>query len=265
MGDKIITIGRDEFNDICIPEKYDTVSNKHAEIRLLEDGSLCLTDYSRNGTIVNGVRVYHESRNIFYGDKILLSHSYELAWLQIERFFPKISNRDVSSNEIAHLHKARETEFYNHEAGSRDDVSKQPVTFQDERMVEIETSKYSWSWGGFLLSWIWALGHACWWPFIVVLSLFLLSIITMIYFFPMGVVFVVIQSLFHIVISIYMGIKGNVIAWENGCFENIEHFKKKEHGWTVAGIIIWAISIIISAVFVISTFLFGIALFNSIS
>lgn len=254
---KKISIGRDEHNDICIPESFDTVSNRHADIELLEDGKLCLTDYSRNGTTINGVRINHASKYITYGDKILLSRTYELSWWQIERFFPQIRNYNVSSNARSQLHSSRDTELINQEVV----FNQQPVSFPNERNIDIEKAKNSWNWGAFLLSWIWALGHACWWPFIVILILLLMSYITIVLIFPLGVSFLIMINLFQIALSIYLGIKGNSIAWENGCFENIDHFRRKERGWTIAGVIVLISCIVISIILAVSTFLFGVALF----
>ena len=62
--------------------------------------------------------------------------------------------------------------------------------------------------------------------------------------------------------SIFLGIKGNSIAWENGCFDNIEHFRSKERKWTIAGVIVLIISIVLPIIGAVALFMFGIALFN---
>ena len=253
-----ITIGRGEYNDLRIPERYDTVSNHHADIEVMDNGMLYITDHSSNGTIVNGVRIHNASKPISYGDRISLSKFYELSWSLVDDFLPRTSAEGHATTRQQH---GRQTALYNQDRGINDDYS-QPLSYNSARNKEIEVSKNSWSWGGFLLSWIWALGHSCWWPAVVSFCLFILSLISIILFFPLGIIFIITQNLFQIGICIYLGIKGNSIAWENGCFENIEHFRRKEHGWTIAGVIVLLLFFVLPILIgLISVFVLGMALF----
>lgn len=52
---KLIKIGRDQNSDIILQSPY--VSSNHAEIALLDNGDILLTDYSSNGTFLNGARI----------------------------------------------------------------------------------------------------------------------------------------------------------------------------------------------------------------
>jgi len=264
---KRISIGRGEFNDICIPERYDTVSSNHADIEIQDDGSLTIIDHSRNGTIVNGVRFNNSRRSIKYGDRIQLSKSYDLPWTLIDGFLPRGGRNmgDAYGGNNTGLRHARETEMHNRERISFDNPIEEPnhsVSSVRERNIEIENAKHSWSWGGFLLNWIWAIGHDCWWPAIVMFSLIIVSFLSSIIFFPLGIVFVVILSLFNIFTSIFLGIKGNSIAWENGCFNSIEHFRSKERKWTIAGVIVLIVSIVLPIIGSLALFMFGIALLS---
>ena len=256
-----ITIGRGENNDICIPERYDTVSNHHADIEVMENGSLSIVDHSSNGTIINGVRINNARRAIVYGDKIYLSKSYELPWTLLQRFIPNINAGSDSPNATRRLQHARETEMFIHRDISSNEQLETNTDIR-KRNLEIESAKNSWSWGGFLLNWIWGLGHSYWWPSLVVLGLFMLSLISILLFFPIGIIFIIILNVFSIAMSIFLGIKGNSIAWENGCFDNIEHFRSKERKWTIAGVIVLIISIVLPIIGAVALFMFGIALFN---
>lgn len=264
---KRISIGRGEYNDICIPERYDTVSSNHADIEIRDDGMLTIIDHSRNGTIVNGERINNGRKTIKYGDRIQLSKSYDLSWNLINGFLPRRGSNmgDAYEDNNSVFRHARETEMHNRDRM----MFEKPIEEQNhsissvrERNIEIENAKRSWSWGGFLLGWIWALGHACWWPSLVVLGLFIITLFFSIIFFPIGMFFGVILNLFVISVSIFLGIKGNSIAWENGCFDNIEHFRSKERKWTIAGIIVLILCIILPIVCVLGLLTFGIALFN---
>lgn len=231
---KRITIGREKDNDIRVPDYFDTVSNKHADIEVTDDNLLYIVDHSRNGTIVNGIIIHNSRIPISYGDKITLSKSYDLSWTLIVKLIPEINSDRFTFKDDAKLHHARETEILNQDRNFGDSFAPPYNSVQNR---EIELAKKKWSWGGFLLSWIWALGHACWWPFVLLSVLGILSFFSVTLFPSVGFVFLIIQSLVQIVINIYLGVKGNSIAWINGCFENVKHFQHKEHRWTIAGII----------------------------
>ena len=96
----------------------------------------------------------------------------------------------------------------------------------------------------------------------MVIGLVALSIVTSIVFLPLGFVSIGILNIFQLGLSIYLGIKGNSIAWANGCFDNLEHFKAKEHRWTIAGIIVLLVSILLPLILLFVFFVFGIAFLN---
>jgi len=83
-----------------------------------------------------------------------------------------------------------------------------------------------WSWGGFLLHWIWAAVHKAWLGF--ALSLFL-----------------------GIVGMVLCGIKGNEWAWQNNRYESVEQFRKIQGKWSKWGVILWLASFALSLVIVI--------------
>ncbi len=68
-----------------------------------------------------------------------------------------------------------------------------------------------WSWGAFLLSWIWAIGNRTW--------IGLLALIPYVGF----------------VMAIILGIKGREWAWKNKKWESAEHFNRVQKKWSIWG------------------------------
>lgn len=86
-----VSIGRSAGNDIVLGESCMYASGQHAII--YSDGAkLFYKDISTNGTVINGIKVNHENKQIFCGDEILLSGKYLLKWDEIYKFFPSIVN-----------------------------------------------------------------------------------------------------------------------------------------------------------------------------
>lgn len=70
-----------------------------------------------------------------------------------------------------------------------------------------------WSWGAFLLNWIWAIGNK--------------SYIGLLVFVPY----------LGFLVLIYLGIKGREMAWKNKRWESIEHFNIVQRKWSKWGFI----------------------------
>lgn len=70
-----------------------------------------------------------------------------------------------------------------------------------------------WNWGAFLLNWIWGIGNN--------------SYIALLIFVP-GVNFVMLFVL---------GFKGSKWAWRNKRWQDVEHFKRVQRKWAIAGVI----------------------------
>ncbi|MGA2670813.1 MAG: zinc-ribbon domain-containing protein [Dehalococcoidia bacterium] len=77
-----------------------------------------------------------------------------------------------------------------------------------------------WSWGGFGLTWIWGVCNGV-----------LISLLCLI-------------PVFSFAWAIVLGIKGNEWAWRNKKWDSIEHFKSTQRPWNIAGIVIFAISMV---------------------
>lgn len=85
-----------------------------------------------------------------------------------------------------------------------------------------------WSWGAFLLNWIWAIGNRSW--------IGLLAIIPYVGF----------------IVAIWLGFKGREMAWKNKQWDSFEHFDRVQKKWSRWGVIL-------ALAFVVIGFLAGIA------
>ena len=89
---RIYTIGRDGGCDIVIPDTTDVISRLHATIRVESDGKIYLTDQSRNGTYINGMKMSSNVEiPVSRKDVVSLAHVYELDWSLV----PKQSNKNI--------------------------------------------------------------------------------------------------------------------------------------------------------------------------
>ncbi|MDR1888888.1 MAG: pilin [Zoogloeaceae bacterium] len=70
-----------------------------------------------------------------------------------------------------------------------------------------------WSWGAFLLDWIWAIGNSTW--------IGLLALIPFV----------------SLIISFILGFKGREWAWENNRWESVAHFNRVQKLWTIWGLV----------------------------
>lgn len=86
-----------------------------------------------------------------------------------------------------------------------------------------------WNWGAFFLNWIWGIGNSTYIAFL------------------MFVPFV------NIIMIFILGAKGNEWAWQNRVWRDIQHFRKTQRQWAIAGVISWIV--VIGAVVSMFTFL----------
>jgi hypothetical protein len=98
-------------------------------------------------------------------------------------------------------------------------VTPENTSGQGELAIVPEEVK-GWSWGAFGLTWIWGICNSVW--------------IALLCFIP----------LFGIAWAIVLGLKGNEWAWRNKRWDSIEHFKSTQRSWNIAGIVLFAISIV---------------------
>lgn len=83
---KIYTIGRDEGCDIVIPDSTNVISRLHATIRIESNDKIYLTDQSRNGTYINGMKMSSNVEiPVSRKDVVSLAHIYTLDWSLIPK------------------------------------------------------------------------------------------------------------------------------------------------------------------------------------
>lgn len=87
---KIYTIGRDEGCDIVIPDNSDVISRLHATIRIEAEDKIYITDQSRNGTYVNGMKISSNVEvPVSRKDVISFAHIVDFDWFLIPKQRPK--------------------------------------------------------------------------------------------------------------------------------------------------------------------------------
>jgi len=84
-----------------------------------------------------------------------------------------------------------------------------------------QDSPRGWNWGAFFLTWIWGLGNNVW--------------VSLLIFVP----------IVNYAMPFVLGAYGNKWAWEKGKWKNIEHFRKTQKTWALAGLICWIVGIFI--------------------
>lgn len=95
---KTISIGRDDQCNIVLIDKTSVISRRHAVITIDNWGKMTITDYSANGTYINGIKM---SSNvpvpITRKDSISFAHVSDLDW----RLVPNVRGKLVSTISIA--------------------------------------------------------------------------------------------------------------------------------------------------------------------
>lgn len=270
MMSKPITIGRNPQSTIRISEDYDIVSNDHAEI--VQQGSeLIFTDHSSNGTIINGQKIQGKTVNIYPGDRIVLAGVCELSWDKINTFVVPVGRPTVARNirgdggmekyqrsetrmpqdsyqQNVSRRDSRITEFMDHEQAARRssvyDYHSDPK--REERKAtttstQIDKEVDKWNWGAFYFGWLWGVFNKVYLALIqLVVNIFAFALSAM----GLGVI-APLFSLASLGIGIWLGVKGSRMAWDNGAYRNLEHFRRVRHGWNVAAAITFGVSVFI--------------------
>ena len=258
---RAITIGRNPNSMIRISEDYDIVSNDHAEITQ-QGVEIVYTDHSSNGTIINGQKIQGKSVNIYRGDKIVLAGVYELQWSLIDPLIVPVGRPTVARNIRGDAHlpsdgqprysgHSRPTEVYSSSKSSNiQEPSYNPVPnsrlqsmYIENRSstVQIERELGKWNWGAFYFGWIWGVFNKVYVSLVQLVISVLSFAVTIL---GLGII-TPIFGLINIGISIWLGVKGSEMAWDNGAYRNLEHFRTSRHNWNVAAAIVFGIFIFI--------------------
>ena len=93
-----ILIGRSVECQICY-EGVAPISSKHAELIIGDDGRMMFTDYSTNGTMVNGQMINHKTIPVSYGEEIVFPGNVALDWNLVAAVFNRM--RETPSAGVA--------------------------------------------------------------------------------------------------------------------------------------------------------------------
>ena len=80
------------------------------------------------------------------------------------------------------------------------------------RAIEVPPQVKGWSWGAFLLNWIWALANRTW--------IGLLCLVPYV----------------GIIVGFYLGFKGRELAWRNKRWDSFDHFQRVQQRWSFWGV-----------------------------
>lgn len=83
-------IGRNPENDIVINDPV--VSGRHAEISVDDFNRVVYTDYSTNGTYINGRLIRHGSCEVSVNDQVVFPNGVQLNWNQLPGIFGLAAN-----------------------------------------------------------------------------------------------------------------------------------------------------------------------------
>lgn len=260
-----IKIGRADDNNIIVPERYDTVSNYHADIEKQGD-ILVFFDHSSNGTIINGQNVHNTNVNIFPGDKIVVAGIYEIGWDVINQYFPNsrrptvtrniredvptVGRKTVQIDREPDVNHGRKTEQFNIDNPPRREnngystpksvvLSSATQNYGQENaysQAEIDRTIEKWNWGAFFCTWLWGVFHKMYWPLAIIL---------------IGAVPYVGQVC-NLCLCVYMGLKGSRIAWNSGKYADFDAYKKAQRNWAIGGLVWFLLSLAVSAYMVYS-------------
>ena len=96
-----------------------------------------------------------------------------------------------------------------------------------------------WSWGAFLLTWIWGIGNSTY------------------------IAFLMFCPLVNVVFWFVLGAKGRQWAWQNRRWESVEQFNKTQKRWGLAGLILFLAGVIFWVMMLSGTFLIAFKLLNN--
>lgn len=238
MIQRKVTIGRAPDNDIQCGANCLEVSNHHASI-YSNGNNLMFEDTSTNGTLINNVRIHHDTTALRYGDTILLAGRVPLNWEQINQFFSANEQRRSSvGTQYAPVRGGAEMNNGMSYAGNNplsDSSESKPSGMYS---VEVEITRFNW--GAFFLYPLWGFANGMWWLFF--LAIFI--------------------GVFWPIPNIVFGIMGSKWAWRSKHWRNIEHFVSVQRSWKRWGIGLFIAGVVIALLwFVLFAALFS-ALLN---
>ena len=132
-----------------------------------------------------------------------------------------------------------------------------PLTeFVDE--TDVPAGVKGWCWGGFLLSWIWAIGSGTRIGLLSAIPWVVLGVSILLGDNAHGPVWTALLSANPYValgMAIWLGIKGRELAWKSGDWGSVEQFNRVQRSWTKCGVVIYLLlvaAVLIACVWFVS-------------
>ena len=92
-------------------------------------------------------------------------------------------------------------------------------------LAQIPPEIRGWNWGAFFLHWIWGIGNGVW-----------IALLSLIPFVSWVMMFV-------------LGAKGSEWAWAAKKWDSVEHFKRTQRTWALAGLALWIVGVVFWVLF----------------
>lgn len=123
------------------------------------------------------------------------------------------------------------------------------VESEETKQAKLPDELRKFNLGAFFLTWIWGIFHRVW----IALFVLVIALISYVLSNATGLFYVVqpLAGLFILGYAIFLGFKGNELAWKTGRYNDIETYKKTEKKWATAGTIVFVSLSILGAIFLV--------------
>lgn len=253
---QVYKIGRNPNCDIVFADQ--SVSGSHADLCILDNGSIQLVEHSTNGTYVNQTYVHQQTVTLNGSEILSFPGGGTVALPQL------LGSQAKDPRGTVVIGPAQAQQMNNmpmpmpapmpapmpqvqqpgqQQANIQINISGDAAGQHGSHSSQMHNGAeplclHSWSWGGFFFGWLWAVFNGIYWPLVCLIP-------------GLGIIAA-------FVINIVLGVKGNEYAWAKATISP-EAFDKKQHNWAVAAAIVFCASLLIS----ILSWIFVFAVFAS--
>lgn len=167
-----------------------------------------------------------------YDDNIMVRLNGDTEWITARRYpfnsTEKLAHEQTEykiTNKIIHPPKSEQINYEKSHCNMNN-------MYQNFQQMEKPSIIYKWNWGAFCFSWAWGVFNGIYWPIVII---------------PLNFV-PYIGLVISICICLFLGNKGNELAWKASRQKEISvvYFEKVQARWNKAGIIVFAIIMIVS-------------------
>lgn len=126
-----------------------------------------------------------------------------------------------------------------------------PSTENQKVSSELPPELNKFNWGAFILTWIWGVGHGVWVALLIIAIDFGMRIIGAAVIFWGGEIGALVTLLIVLLgmggelgFALWLGLKGNKLAWKTGRYNDVEKFKATEKKWAIVGLILFLVGLL---------------------